>query len=150
MPGPHLKTTSRGAEQDDKSCEVFVTPPPPPPILSVITSPNCKRKVLLGSQLLNDDDSDASDNYASDGDLFQSSDPENDSSSESTDGSAFEDKHEEDKVKFFVDLPVHTFEDFQKLEDDLKEKSGTRKALVSKHIVHFSCKLTIRFRKEIS
>lgn len=37
----------------------------------------------------------------------------------------------EDDVKFCVDLPVHTFEDFHKLEDELEASSAKRKALVS-------------------
>ncbi len=38
-----------------------------------------------------------------------------------------------EEVKFCVDLPVHTFDDFEKLEEELKESSEKRKVLVSKH-----------------
>ena len=40
---------------------------------------------------------------------------------------------EEEDVKFCVDLPVHTFDDFEKLEEELKESKPKRRALVSKY-----------------
>ena len=43
------------------------------------------------------------------------------------------DKCTGEEVKFCVDLPVHTFDDLEKLEEELKESSEKRKVLVSKH-----------------
>ena len=140
MPGPQ-PTESRGAEEeisDEFSEEVFETQPPAPQILCVMGT-HSERTVLYGSFPLRlppmcDDtfhESFSASPY-SDG---ESSDPENDSASEFSDGSHIEvgDEDEHEEVKFFVDLPVQTFDDFEQLEDELKESSGTRKALVSKY-----------------
>jgi hypothetical protein len=43
------------------------------------------------------------------------------------------DDEDEEEVHFCVELPVKTFEDFEKLEEELKESSRKRKLLVSRY-----------------